>query len=347
MENFHCVQFADLAAAIQAVQPYDDGFMNYCLGNLHDNLRKTSGANVKLEDAIFLGLYRGHDLQLTLTHVAHDFAWQLGCPQGVYDSLSPPFLDVAAKQLAQSLLEIAHPNVLSKIFGHEGAVSAFLEAWTAAAATKGAQLRVGDPIFPSRSSYATRETVSPLPTSSSNFSLTPATEDKFEELLPLYLEFRNSTTGTRALHVEEAYIRDAIASGFAWTSRSEGSIVGFAILGRATPKTIALRNVYVAPEHRRKGIAEGMVGAITRFCLGIRPIGYEGLPDGPPAFGTKDVVCINVIDPAAERIYQRVGYLFPERTRDGLVMCGKDPVSGLTAWFPSVLRGVLLDSEAP
>lgn len=47
-------------------------------------------------------------------------------------------------------------------------------------------------------------------------------------------------------------------------------VAGYLLLGRNTPRTVAIRNVFVAPEHRRRGLAETMVGAVTRACLGAR-----------------------------------------------------------------------------
>ncbi|EPS99052.1 hypothetical protein FOMPIDRAFT_112188 [Fomitopsis schrenkii] len=60
-----------------------------------------------------------------------------------------------------------------------------------------------------------------------------------------------------------------------WRYKDEGEnaqcdVAGYLLLGRNTPRTVAIRNVFVAPEHRRRGLAETMVGAVTRACLGAR-----------------------------------------------------------------------------
>lgn len=215
-----------------------------------------------------------------------------------------------------------------------------MKAWQTLVEKQGTHLRIAPkPIMVTRSSYATRESLTPSPKTPLSFNLTPATERDFEEIFPWHLDFMSWGPGPRALAVEEADLRRTIASGTMWICRDGHCTAGYIITSRSTPRTIAIRNVYVSPAHRRKGVASFMVRAISRYHLGVRPVGYEGVQDGLPENGVKDVVCINVADPDAERIYRRAGFLFPEPTEDGSSRGGLDPVSGQKAWFPSVWLG--------
>ena len=105
--------------------------------------------------------------------------------------------------------------------------------------------------------------------------------------------------------------------------------------GRQTKLTVAVRNVFVAPEHRRKGIAEAMVQTVTRYCLGVPVEDVEGVPTGPPPFGVKDEVGLNVADFGAARIYKRAGYLLPD-LEGGVPTGGIDPETGRKGWTSSV-----------
>ncbi|KAI0372993.1 hypothetical protein BV20DRAFT_963458 [Pilatotrama ljubarskyi] len=348
-QGLHCICFDNLHAALEALKPYDDAFMSLSLGSLHDHLRsQPTGVTASSEAGHYLGLYRGEDLLLALTHAPGGFVWELVCPQNAEHLLTPAFLHVAIDLLATTLRPLLHhPTAVTRVFGHGDIVNAFLSTWTGLADKEGIQLRLGDPFIPgARSSYATRETIPPLPSTSSNITLAQAAEADFEELFPLYIDFRTEVASPHERHIEEASLRKGIASGLTWVYRLDGAIAGFIVLGRVSPRTIAIRNVYVTPQHRRKGIAEAMVNAMTRFYLGVRPVGFEGIPEDPPTYGVKDFVCINVADPGAERIYRRAGFLLPEQTADGLTVGGRDPVSGLKAWFPVMMRPVQAVTEA-
>ncbi|KAI0362481.1 hypothetical protein OH77DRAFT_1416743 [Trametes cingulata] len=341
MENLRCVRFDDIHAALDALRPYDDAFMNLSIGTLHDYLRsKSSEGSVGSEPGHFFGLYRGEDLVLALTHAPGEFAWQLSCPQSAEHLMTPDFLATATDVLARTLLPLTSPSAVTHVWGHEAAVLAYLNTWAALVGGDGVSRRIGDAFIPgTRASYATRETIPPPPNSPSNIVITQAVEADFEELFPLYFEFRSQTGRTHALHVEQETLRKGISAGVAWICRIDGSIVAFIVLGRVTPRTIAIRNVYVIPERRRKGIAESLVKAMTRYYLGVSPLGYQVTAGDHPAEGPKDTVCIIVADPAAERIYRRAGFLFPEKTEDGATAGGRDPVSGLKTWYPVTLRG--------
>ena len=102
-------------------------------------------------------------------------------------------------------------------------------------------------------------------------------------------------------------------------------MAGFIRVGRDTPKSISIMNVYVSPAFRKKGIAEALVRAVTRFYLGVKPLGFDY--QGDDLLQPKDEVCLGVIDPGAERVYIRSGFQF-----EG------DPVDATTGrkkWFPA------------
>ncbi|KAI9065364.1 hypothetical protein FKP32DRAFT_1674719 [Trametes sanguinea] len=337
MEGLQFVRFPDLAAIVKAVQPYDDGSMNGVVGTLYDHLKRPAPASW---DSYFLcGVYHGSDLLLTLTMAPMDRAWGLGCPRSVLGEITPATLKAATDVLAKSVLDLTHPLAITLVNGEADAVNAFLTSWVEAAASKGTRLRMKDPAFDARASYATRETVPPPPPTKPDYEIVLATGEDFDQLFPIYLDFtKQAGPGTRALDVEEAHLRFVIAQGTTWLCRIDNALVGFIVLGRVTPNTIAIRHVYVIPEHRRKGIAEGLVRAINRYYLGMRPVGYDGIPDGDPAVGVKSFVCINTS--SAENIYRRAGFLFPVRTADEQGAGGRDPISGKKAWYRHILRGV-------
>ncbi|KAJ8455175.1 hypothetical protein ONZ51_g12595 [Trametes cubensis] len=339
MDNIRCVRFPGLEAAVEAIAPYDDGFMNFCVGSLHEHLHKSSESD-KFKKGHFFGLYRGEDLELTMTvHAAHDTTWKLLCPQDRQSSLTPAFLDIATNLLVDAVLQSVDSQTAFQVFGYKAAVDAFAAAWTSRAATKGINLSI-KPLYSTVSSYATRETIPPLPSTLPTSALALATMADFDELIPLYLDFSTYAPGTRTREEDEARLRGLIPSRLTWVYRVDGAIVGFISLGRPSPKTIAIRHVYVLSAHRRKGIAEAMVGAITRYFLGVQPAGGEGVFAKPPVAGVKDFVCINAVDIAASRVYRRAGFLFPEQTADGVEKGGVDPKSGQKGWFYSVLRGI-------
>lgn len=108
------------------------------------------------------------------------------------------------------------------------------------------------------------------------------------------------------------------------------TISGFLVLGRETPRTIAIRNMFVSPAFRRKGVAEALIRAATRFYLGAEPLGFD--LQGAEPVRPKEEVCLNVADPGAKRLYIRCGYqLEGDQT---------DAVTGKRKWYPTSLLGV-------
>ena len=119
-----------------------------------------------------------------------------------------------------------------------------------------------------------------------------------------------------------------ISAGAVWVCRTEGIVVGYAVFGQPTPPTIAIQNVYVAPSHRRKGIAEALVRTTTRYYLGLTLSGAQNVPEIPPS-GVKEEVNLLMTDPGAEGVYRRAGFLFPSPGDSDVG--GRDPATGRKA----------------
>ena len=253
----------------------------------------------------------------------------------------------AVQLLCDSLLPRADPLLLGQIIGAANAVKAFLTAWLTAWNAQGTNLRVVDVGPPVKISYATLSSLLPPSGGSPDGTMSLATLDDLDFILPLHLAFARGsplpapTTEDAAV----AYLRLAISPGLTWLYRIRDVLAGYLILGRVSPKTISIRNLYVSPEHRRKGIAEAMVRTVTHHYLGVPSSGIKGAI-GASSAGTKEEVNLNVVDPSAERIYRRVGFLFPERTA-GIEVGGRDPVTGRKAWYTSVIRRVEAEAGAP
>ncbi|KAI0647380.1 hypothetical protein C8Q79DRAFT_1009481 [Trametes meyenii] len=209
MNDLRCVRFDDLASVLEALEPYDDAFMNLCTGALHE--QKSASTRAASETTNFLCLYSGEDLLLLLAHNSRNST--LVCPLEVEYLMTPEVVNTAGYTLASALFAI---NTCVRV-------------------------------------------------------TTVASKNDFEEFFPQWLAFADCTAGRLSLEVEENYLRQAITSGLAWTCwtcRTGGELVGFVVNGRATPRTVAIKNVYVPPEHRRKGYAEAMVRAMSRHYLG-------------------------------------------------------------------------------
>jgi len=151
-----------------------------------------------------------------------------------------------------------------------------------------------------------------------------------EDLARLFVEFKSSGSSQSTLEEGREVMKESVRSRHVWTWKLRDHIAGYILVGRFTPRTVAIRNVYVSTSSRRQGVAEAMVRAVTRYYLGATPLGFNGGPDSGPTGGIKQEICLNVASDEAERLYKRTGFLFNAR----------DPVSGVVAWYPSCWRGV-------
>lgn len=282
-----------------------------------------------------LHTYEPTPLSATLTKAAEDFAWVLGSPRDLARDLTEGEIAAVVSLLVAHLPTVIDPKSFEKIIGAEELVDGFIDKWVGAMSARGLHLEALPTLFRSKVSYATLATIPPLPPMHPNYALESPTSDDLDSLAHLFIDF--TTHGPHPVSLEEARIKMqmSIDLGEVWVCRAEGEIVGFCATGRATPKTMAIRNVYVPPKHRRKGIAEAMVKMLTRYLLGAEPLGFSGgLVAAGPSKNVKRELALNVAEDFAERLYRKCGFLLGEDDRD--------PASGKKGWFISAYRGVQL-----
>lgn len=264
----------------------------------------------------------------------------------------------AAALLAQSLSTTIDPEILRQVAGPEAAVDTLLDTWISVVETsRGIRLKKLGPSFKSQYCYATLATLPPLasspiaasPTvSPPSGAISQAQPDDVDLLIPLLIGLSaHSPAPTPSTEEARQRISSAIRRRNVWTYRLTGTsdsqvIVGYVLLGRATPNTIAIRNVFVVPSHRRQGIAEGLVRTVTRYYLGAQLSGgFEGVrvPETAPEGGFRKQICLNVSDPGAVRIYKRCGFMLDDDA--------KDPETGQLGWSLRIWAAVeRLDKES-
>lgn len=152
----------------------------------------------------------------------------------------------------------------------------------------------------------------------------------------------------RLLFVVEAEAGGSAAQDAAGT-HSGAELAGYVVLGSATPRVVWIRQVLVHAAHRRRGLAERLVGAVTRACLGASRGGPGGVTAtdagaegghaggvrvdvGEPGCGVKSAVCLMFSDPGAGRVYGRCGFVVDE----GAV----DPATGQKLCYQYEMRGI-------
>lgn len=235
------------------------------------------------------------------------------------------------------------PLVLAPILGPDNVVSAFTDAWVSLRRSRGSQTRFEPAAFASYVGYAKRASLSAAPYTPSPHVVTPATPSDLEAIIHLRIAFEAESWTWSEPHTpeeEHAILSGPVASGLVWICRVSGDSApaGFVLVGRSTPRTIAIRNVYVVPAHRRKGVGEAMVRAVTRYYLGAGDYGSVGVPEGPPAVGIKEEVVLNVAKSNAAGLYRKVGFLLPE-VDGGVHKGGIDPETGRKGWIATVFQG--------
>ncbi|CCM04432.1 uncharacterized protein FIBRA_06611 [Fibroporia radiculosa] len=331
MSSLRLLHFENEADFIEALRPHDDHAMNFALGSLLDNLDRSQAVSQERwgdHSRVLLGIYMDNDLLVTLTKSAARIPWMLSAPSDV-DPLKLKERIIETMELLVTFLPtVVDPNTVDKIVGLKDIVDAFIDAWIAFMASKHVALQSPTATFTVRACYATRSTIpQSQPTLFADNIGLVVDMDQAEHLIPLAMEFSkhgpNPTTSEGARHV----MREAIQSKRLWVCRLGEAIAGYALVGRITPRTVAIRNVFVLPDYRRRGIAEALVHATTAFYLNTDSAG-DGVPDMP-----KTQVCLQVADPAVERIYKRCGFLIDEDA--------KDPITGKSGCFISVFRGIV------
>ncbi|KAJ3542540.1 hypothetical protein NM688_g5960 [Phlebia brevispora] len=335
MSDIRVIHFQDPQAFLDAVKQYDDSFMNFALGSLLDSLNSENSL-AKDQPATYrtlLAAYKGDRSIITLTKARDDFAWALATPRGVEEELSSQDIADAVERLVVLLSNTIEPKLLDSVIGPFDLVNAFIETWVSHMQTQGLQLRALDPFFNSRVSFATLGTIPPSSSAFSQYRFTLAeTEEDANAVAPLAVDFTSDGPRTTTLDKAKRIMHAAVQMKQVWLCHVEGQLAAYSLVGRVTPRTIAIRNVYVSPVHRRKGIAEAMVRALTRYYLGAEPLGFEGAPSPKPAIGTREEICLNVAKEDVARLYERCGFLLgPD---------DQDPATGRKGSFKSVWRGV-------
>ena len=279
-----------------------------------------------------------HCLRICTVHTKTDFAWMMCVPTTAEDvvmgtSTVPGLLEPAIDLLASSTLDLlsANPIVLDKVIGPDIAVRTFVAAWCTLLSTRGLHVRMTPGDWGSRVTYVTRASLPPLPTPPFPYAVVQATEDDLEAIAQLHIGYEADTLWHRSITREAALaaVEQPVRTGLVWYVRVGGEPAGYIVLGRVTPRTIAIRNAFVSRTHRRRGIAEAMVRGVTRYYLDVSPHGVRPIQDGPPAVGHKEEVNLNVAVADAERVYRRSGFLLPDATGAG----GIDATTSRKGWF--------------
>jgi len=300
---------------------------------------------------------------MTLTKNAQHTPWMLSLPRDVDPSLDADAHDIiAAAHLLVAFLSarVALP-AFDTITGPAEPVAVLVDAWVMHMTAKGVRVSAPPPSFTARGCYASRATLpqSSPPLSSADPTIALASPSRttaadIAALVPLYVAFSRHSPHPIEPDTAQLVLCEAVAARKVWLCYShsdmdnEGSgdgrgdarvLAGFSMLGRTTPRTIAIRHVFVRPEYRRRGLAEAMVRTVTRYYLGVGGDSAceDAETDGLRVAAASEVkrqVCLNVADPAVERIYRRCGFLADE---DAL-----DAETGARACYVSVLRCVQL-----
>ncbi|KAJ3521308.1 hypothetical protein NM688_g9032 [Phlebia brevispora] len=337
MSDIRVVHFQEPQAFLDAVKHYDDSFMNFSLGTLLDSLDPDNSREERQPATCWtlLAVYRGGKLIIAFTKKKDDFASILATPRGVIENLSPQDLSDAVKRLVVLLRSLLDTEMLDKVVGPIDLVDTFIETWVGYMLTEGIKLKVSDLFFKSQVSYATLATIPPPSHAFDQYDFTLAeTEEDVNAVAPYAVDLAGHGPKKTTLDEAKRFLHAAVQKKQLWLCHMEGQVVGYSRIGRVTPRTVAIRNVYVSPAHRRKGIAEAMVRALTRFYLGAEPLGFAGAPSPKPEIGTREEICLNVAEEAVARLYKRCGFL--------LGPGDQDPGTGMKGSFESVLRGVEL-----
>ncbi|KAI0078119.1 hypothetical protein K474DRAFT_1660748 [Panus rudis PR-1116 ss-1] len=271
-----------------------------------------------------------------MTKTVRDSSWSFATPRDA--SLSPQEIDTACQMLADFLPTIVEFKAVDRFTGPAILVEPFSETWVRKMATRDILLHIMDYFKGARRTYATRETL-PLPSPAlSSYIISQATsEADVPTFARLFVEFTEDDPIVCTYDGAVSVMRDAVRNKQVWYCRVDGTIVGYILIGCKTPRTVAIRNVYTARAYRRRGIAEALVRAVTRYYLGAEPLGFEGAPEGGPEGGIKEEIVLSVDDPVAWRVYKRCGFMLDDDARD--------PKNGKIGWFAFMWRGVEPVSE--
>ncbi|KAF9818614.1 hypothetical protein IEO21_02594 [Rhodonia placenta] len=333
--ELHLVHYETVQEFLHEMKPFDESFMNLALGPLWDDISTNptrSEERSELSNRPLFAVLSANVLVMTLTRDTAHQTWKLAIPSTLNpDSVHYQFTIAGASRLLASTLDaLVEPGGIERIAAPSPVMDVFIDAWATSLSGKGIQITALPLDLIARSCYATRQTV---PSSSAcslpaNITIALAAAEDVSSLVPLFVDFTYQTHQVAMPEAARASLSRAVQGHKLWVCRFDGDLAGFTVVGRETPNTIAIRNVFVRPEHRRKGIAERMVGVLTRFYLGLDTVLEPHYPMGQP----KREICLLVKDPAVERIYARCGFLVGEDVRD--------PETGRKACYAFVSRGV-------
>lgn len=236
-----------------------------------------------------------------------------------------------------SLASTIDPQAFDYLMGPEDFVAIFIDTWIAAMTARDVRVEaLSETILNAKLSFATLATLPPLPPSLAQYRLELATVDDVDALTHLFFAFAAFWKNRISIEGARSRMAAAVCFGDAWVHRVDGEIAAFCTVGRETARTIAIRNLYVDPKHRRKGIAEALTTGMLRYYLGAQPLGFEGAPDGPPPKGVKQEVCLNTGEDCVERLYTKCGFLFEGNARSLVTR---------KTWIPQTIRGVKVLKE--
>ena len=273
-------------------------------------------------------------VSITLVKPWADYAWLLNTPLGVLDTLSEDDISRSMHLLAEKLSTLVDPKNLDGIIGEKGLTQMFLEVWTAKLQALNINTEQADPRMEVRASYATLATLPPLTLTSRPHTINlVSTDEDVDSVAALALEF-HARFPTRPISPEQVVreLRAAVRMRQLWVCRADGKIVAYVLMGRLTPCTVAIRNVYVTPAYRKQGIAGAMVTGLSRWYLGAEPLGFDGAPSARPPGGVVKAVCLNVAEEHVARLYKRCGFLLAQSDRD--------PDTGVLTSYYSLWRTV-------
>lgn len=320
---------------LEAVEPHDHSFLNYTLGQVAESFE---AEQVRLRGLTttsrhLLGVYRGEALFITFTKVDGDYAWAVSPPLGE-DDADEEVISAALSTLASGVVATIDIHSVDRLIGPAHLVKTFVAHWTHEVEQRGVVVMLPTASsFESRISYATLATIPPPSPAFSAYRVELATQADTDELSQLFIVFIGRHRPSKAALDRARHDMDIwVQLGQIWVCRLDGGIAGYVATGRTTKRTVGIRNVFVSPNHRRKGVAEAMTRAVTRFMLGAKPLGFEGAPAGGPALGTKEQVCLNVVDEPVAQLYKRCGFLLGEDA--------EDPDTGRRGWMSSAVQTI-------
>ncbi|GAA5855501.1 hypothetical protein JCM8547_007861 [Rhodosporidiobolus lusitaniae] len=250
--------------------------------------------------------------------------------------LAPPSLaDIALPlipQLTSYLLTLSpfssRPELLRSITGPHILVDAFLSHWPAPRKVEpsmwmcpmAASVAPSSPLFPPGHSFERIKDIQQV------------SRDELEQLARLLIGFYTHNTAPK-LTLEQAVdnLCETVPAGAMWVYRAPATAsslspslpVAFVTTGRPTLRTVAIRGVFVAASHRRQGIAERMVAAVTRAHLVDAPplllsydkaVETDDVEEEKTKWGGKEEVCLFVEpgNPGARAVYERARFVKSE-----------------------------------